>query len=453
MLCNKCGNENSEESIFCGNCGARIDGKKECRSCGKMIDEKNDYCNFCGARTDGKNVCSQCGAVYDENFCPQCGASAAKTPAQKAAKAYCGEAAGYKRVLDIVKISLIFASAMCLLIFSFFVGPMMSMRSNSGGGKASISTSFYFLITQFKEISAEIDGIIGSVEDIYGEFYAGLYLPTVFTAVAVGINIIVCLVFGIVAIVKFVNHFKNNQPVKILNCVLVPSVTTLAAYAAVMSLAGMTLSGFANLKLTLNATSITNIVLVSVLMAGAATLQLVIDGKKTLQRGRLMKYILLSLTAVFTLVALVIAGKSVVTIDGNAEGVGSMRGKLGPMTFFTGIMTNLGLTSTPTEKLQTIATYSTATAVIYMVFFLLLCILLYFVLNELTSEKGYPKSMFLAISAFAISIGYLVVSVLLNNQLLGTIGGSPIVALIMCAFALAGTITWYIQWLMLKKER
>lgn len=452
MLCNKCGSDNPEGSVFCGTCGARVDGKKECPSCGKPIDEKNVFCNFCGARTDGKTVCPNCGTVYEDKFCPQCGAPTVKAHAQKAPKTRGGGEVRVKNALDIVKTSLIFAATVFLFIFSFFVGASISARVGTSSGTASTSTSFYYLITQFKE-AGEIINQTADAGSIYAEFYAGLYIPTVFTAVAVGVNMLACITCVIVSIIKFVNRFKNKQPVNMLKYFLVPAVTTLAAYAAVMSLVGIGVNGAANIKFRLNATSITNVALVSVLLAGAAVLQLVIDGKKTLQRGRLMKYITLSLTAVFTLVALATAGKSVMSISASSEAVaGYSQGKVGPMTFFMLIMMELGTTEKPPEKLQTVANFSTATAIVYLGFFLLLCVLLYFVLRELTSERCFPISMILAASAFVISIGYLVVSVLLNNQVLGTIGASPIVGLIMCAFTLAGTLTWLIQWLMLKKE-
>ena len=74
MICNKCGAENGEGTVFCGTCGARLDGKIKCPTCGKYIDPSNVYCPECGARTDGKKPCPKCGTlVKNEHICPTCG--------------------------------------------------------------------------------------------------------------------------------------------------------------------------------------------------------------------------------------------------------------------------------------------------------------------------------------------------------------------------------------------
>lgn len=74
MICKKCGAENEEGTVFCGTCGARLDGKIKCPTCGKYIDPNNVFCPECGARTDGKKPCPKCGTlVKNEQFCPTCG--------------------------------------------------------------------------------------------------------------------------------------------------------------------------------------------------------------------------------------------------------------------------------------------------------------------------------------------------------------------------------------------
>ncbi len=79
MICNKCGTENEEVAVFCGSCGARLDGKIKCPTCGKYIDPSTVFCPECGARTDGKKPCPKCGAlVKNEQFCPTCGFSLKK---------------------------------------------------------------------------------------------------------------------------------------------------------------------------------------------------------------------------------------------------------------------------------------------------------------------------------------------------------------------------------------
>lgn len=162
IQCKKCGAENEDGALFCASCGARTDGKKACPACGKFIKEENLYCNYCGARVDGKTVCTECGAVYEGAFCPQCGSGAPKQKA--AAAATVGEYKGYKNVLDIVKLSLIFTAIVIMLIFSFFVGVKLKAKD----GSFSVPTSFTYLITQFKNISEIIEKNEFNGTKIYG---------------------------------------------------------------------------------------------------------------------------------------------------------------------------------------------------------------------------------------------------------------------------------------------
>lgn len=47
-VCKHCGYENEDSFIFCGNCGKRIDGKKDCKYCNFSFDERMKYCPNCG---------------------------------------------------------------------------------------------------------------------------------------------------------------------------------------------------------------------------------------------------------------------------------------------------------------------------------------------------------------------------------------------------------------------
>ena len=58
MVCIKCGEKLSEESIFCSKCGTKIlvkeikiiknDIEKICPKCGKKLPKENIFCNKCG---------------------------------------------------------------------------------------------------------------------------------------------------------------------------------------------------------------------------------------------------------------------------------------------------------------------------------------------------------------------------------------------------------------------
>lgn len=67
MECKFCSTENSDNAVYCKNCGKRLDGKIVCPLCGKTTDA-GAYCEMCGARIDGKVVC-ECGAIVEGNYC------------------------------------------------------------------------------------------------------------------------------------------------------------------------------------------------------------------------------------------------------------------------------------------------------------------------------------------------------------------------------------------------
>ena len=147
MNCGKCEAPLADDAKFCPQCGARVDGKKECWYCRREIAEDAIYCTYCGKRQDGKIVCNKCGEVYEGNFCPKCGAAArpqaANAPGHAPAAMYASAAMDASepsapsaiavderrsaartranRVMAIIKQSLLYGALCVLFICSFFV--------------------------------------------------------------------------------------------------------------------------------------------------------------------------------------------------------------------------------------------------------------------------------------------------------------------------------------------
>lgn len=71
MICEFCKSENPDGSVYCKECGKRIDGKVPCPVCGQYT-LKGEYCGICGAPMDGKVTC-KCGTIYKGKYCPNCG--------------------------------------------------------------------------------------------------------------------------------------------------------------------------------------------------------------------------------------------------------------------------------------------------------------------------------------------------------------------------------------------
>lgn len=50
--CKHCNTENLDESVYCKQCGKRLDGMKPCPKCEKMVPDDALFCNYCGARVE-----------------------------------------------------------------------------------------------------------------------------------------------------------------------------------------------------------------------------------------------------------------------------------------------------------------------------------------------------------------------------------------------------------------
>ena len=162
MNCKICKTEISDDSIYCGMCGARVDGKKTCTVCKKEIEESYIYCNYCGARVDGKTVC-ECGNVYEGNFCPVCGKGVAKNVGVREKWNALDKGSVAKKISSVVKkiFSIIggAAAATCALlalIFVFFIGFDLKIPvSLSETGIPLESTNiniYYFFGKYFREM-------------------------------------------------------------------------------------------------------------------------------------------------------------------------------------------------------------------------------------------------------------------------------------------------------------
>lgn len=83
--CPYCGNQNSDDSQFCTECGKELPKGIGCPHCGASVNEGDVFCTECGKRIDvvpqatssepTKPKCPHCGALINEGdaFCMECG--------------------------------------------------------------------------------------------------------------------------------------------------------------------------------------------------------------------------------------------------------------------------------------------------------------------------------------------------------------------------------------------
>lgn len=90
--CPYCGNQNSDDSQFCTECGKPIPQGRICPHCGACVNDDDAFCTECGKRIDEVSKatssesttpkCPHCGASVDDYdvFCQNCGKKIAEEP-------------------------------------------------------------------------------------------------------------------------------------------------------------------------------------------------------------------------------------------------------------------------------------------------------------------------------------------------------------------------------------
>ena len=210
MVCKKCGAESPEGAIYCGGCGARLDGKKPCTSCKQLNDENSAYCVFCGARIDGKRVCAHCGTAYEGKFCPSCGYGEKENNSVNPITVPLGKEEGdakkwtWKRIVKLSASCLGILGVVFALIFTFCIGVVSKIGSQSvTASKSTLGIAqnmFYFFGDFFKDAKAL------NLNETFEGTMTGI---TVYTYGVLGLlisltTIVLVVTFASIAITKFV---------------------------------------------------------------------------------------------------------------------------------------------------------------------------------------------------------------------------------------------------------
>lgn len=432
MNCKYCGAALEKDAVYCPQCGKRIDGKKQCGHCGKDIDENSVFCTYCGARTDGKKSCKKCGEVYSGSFCPRCG-----TPVQRAAeKSYTADNAPQKgkayHILAITKQSILYGALCCLFIFSFFVTFAVIATADFISIRTDInSTSFYFLITQFQEISDFL-----ATGSYYPEMSIALYLNAGISAACVAAIIIICTVYFAIGTAAFVKNIRAKKEFAMSKYVLTPALLTLALILFLFSFVSASASQSGNgTKMALGTTSIVNIVLVSIALASAAVLHIIMDVKT--QKQNILNYVLNICGLLLSILLLATLSTNIFSVDSRAN-VSTLTGSVTAPLLLIGLLASIGMIEDPTA-IKAMSGTLTNSIVIFVLFLLLFAAgtiaAISFTKAMLNKKSVRPRVLscvFSAVSA-GLSIAYLTMSIILCAQNLAgaaMLGASPICAII-----------------------
>lgn len=441
MNCKFCNAELEEGAVYCPQCGKRVDGKKRCEHCGRYINENSIFCTYCGTRTDGKSVCRKCGEAYDGSFCPKCG-----TPAQPNKASYNVADAQPRNktshILAVTKQSVLYGALCVLFIFSFFITFSLITTTELIAVRTDInSTSFYFLITQFQEISDFL-----STGNYYPEMSAALYLNAGICAACVAAIIIICATYFAIGTAAYIKNMRAKKEFAMSKYVITPALLTLALVLFLLSFASASISqDGTSANITLGATTIVNIVLVSVALATAAVLHIIINAKT--QKQSFLNYVLNAVGLVLVFLLLATLSTDILNIDTRVTG-SSISGSASAPLILIGILAAMG-TMEDTATVDAMTGMLTNSAIVFALFVLTFAAgtiaLIAFAKGILNKNSARPRTLscvFSAVSA-GLSIAYLIMCIILCSQNFAgaaTLGASPICALIFSIFALVMSI-------------
>lgn len=224
MICKKCGAETLvENAAYCGECGARLDGKIQCHACGQFNEDTTKYCVFCGARVDGKKVCA-CGAVYESKFCPICGRAETQqtnvqsTPAPVKTVDSARKKALWNKIFGFVSGGVALFGVLYAVIFVFFIGLTASVSGDLSGlgidlSKIAECNIFYYFGDAYKEI-ADAGKMIteyGIVEKYSTTLVSAMTVTAIFGTIISALTICGVVGFAIPAIISYVKFATGKS--------------------------------------------------------------------------------------------------------------------------------------------------------------------------------------------------------------------------------------------------
>lgn len=261
MNCKKCGAEALDDAKFCGQCGARLDGKKLCNGCQSVVDETFSYCPYCGSDLE----------VND-------GKKAARAKALRAEK----NRALWKKVLPITDKVGDFVGILGVLIaviFVFLIGSVIEM-----GGIEEADNIYYFFSDAIEEMKQF---------EVIDPFFKGQTETALYIFIGIGIFVAVSamvgvVTFGALAVITLVRNYLGKTEKRATKWSILAMLTYLIATASFYTLTILIL-GEETLTELDDATT-AGVVLCSIMLGLTCICKMVARGKENLSRPAMMEY-------------------------------------------------------------------------------------------------------------------------------------------------------------------
>ena len=201
MNCKHCGEENSEEAVFCRKCGKRLDGMIICPACGNKLPDDSAFCTQCGAKIASvpqPEYSYSETAVADDETLNKDGTSQSKN--------YLGT------ILKYAAASAAILTALFSLIFVFCIGVNANVTGTDlmNVGSSESHSIYYFFGNAYKDVN----NALKSVED-YTQLYAwSQRLPVIIGTVIAAGTLISVVVLSVLSIARTVMNVMGKTEKK-----------------------------------------------------------------------------------------------------------------------------------------------------------------------------------------------------------------------------------------------